>query len=152
MGTVLQAIHDRIIKQHGWVFIPRYFADIGKNTTVNRALSRLTQQGIIRRLGYGIDDFPKQHKKLGALSPSTDNLAQAIASKTGDTIFPSGAVAANLLGLSTQVPAKPIYLTNGKSRTRKITGRTIILQHARVPIDNQIRYPHTPPKQAFSVY
>jgi len=72
------------------------------------------------------------------LSPGADDLAHALAAKTGDRIFPSGTVAANYLGLSTQVPAHPVYLTNGASKTKKIAGRTIVFKHARVPIMDHI--------------
>jgi hypothetical protein len=93
---------------------------------------------MIRRIGRGCYDFPKQSTTLGTLSPNADNLAQAAAAKAGDRAFPSGAMAANMLGLSTQVPATPVYLTNGHSRTRAIAGRTIRLKHASVPLLDQM--------------
>jgi hypothetical protein len=68
------------------------------------------------------------------LSPDADNLARAAAAKSGNDVFPSGALAANMLGLSTQVPAKPVYMTNGPSRSKTIAGRVITLKHARVPL------------------
>ena len=89
---------------------------------------------MIRRLGRGLYDYPKQNKLLGILSPSADSLAQAISSKSGDVAFPSGAAAANILGLSTQVPVKPIYMTNGHSRIRTVGNQTITFKHARVPL------------------
>ena len=42
---------------------------------------------------------------------------------------PSGAYAANLLGLSTQVPTKVVFLTDGRTRTVQIGQRQIILKH-----------------------
>jgi hypothetical protein len=129
--TILRRIHA---KRRGWVFTPKNFADIGTRAAIDQTLSRLARKGTIRRLDRGLYDYPKQHPALGALSPAADDLAQAVAAKTGNIAFPSGAAAANLLGLSTQVPAKPVYLTNGPSRTRKIGNRTIVLKHARVPI------------------
>lgn len=135
MNTVADTILRRIrAKRRGWVFTPKAFVDVGSRAAVDQALSRLTKSGTIRRLDRGIYDYPKLHPSLGALSPATDDLAQAVATKTGDAIFPSGAVAANQLGLSTQVPAKPAFLTNGPSRAKKVAGRTIVLRHARVPI------------------
>ena len=139
MKTVADTIIRRIrAKRRGWVFTPKDFLDIGVRATVDQTLSRLARKGVIRRLDRGLYDFPKQHDKLGMLSPSADDLAQAMAAKTGDQIFPSGAAAVNYLGLSTQVPARPVYLTNGPSRAKKVAGRTIILKHARVPIMNQV--------------
>ncbi len=138
MSTVNHMMRKIRAKQRGWVFTPRDFLDAGTRAAVDQVLSRLAKQGVIRRLDRGVYDFPKQHATLGPLSPSADHLAQAIGAQTGDTVFPSGAAAANLLGLSTQVPAKPVYLTNGRSRTKKIAGRTIVLKHARVPVMDRI--------------
>lgn len=139
MNAIANTITRRIrAKGRGWVFTPKDFLDVGARATVDQTLARLARKGAIRRLDRGLYDYPKQHDKLGTLSPSADDLAQAIAAKTGDRIFPSGAAAANYLGLSTQVPARPVYLTNGTSRTKKVAGRTITLKHARVPIMNRI--------------
>src|SRR3984885_15770183 len=82
MNAVANKIAHRIrIKRRGWVFTPRNFLDLGTRATVDQTLSRLARQGMIRRLGRGLYDYPKQNKLLGTLSPSTDNLAQAISSK-----------------------------------------------------------------------
>jgi hypothetical protein len=139
MNAVAQTISRRIrAKGRGWVFTPKDFLDVGTRAAVDQTLSRLVRKGTIRRLDRGVYDYPKQHDKLGTLSPYLGDLAQAIAAKTGDKIFPSGAAAANYLGLSTQVPAQPVYLTNGTSRRKTVAGRTIILKHARVPIMNSV--------------
>jgi hypothetical protein len=63
------------------------------------------------------------------LAPDMDAVAHAIARKTGSRVVPSGAVAANWLGLSTQVPAKPVYLTDGKSRSIRVGNTTFTLKH-----------------------
>lgn len=139
MNAVAQTITRRIrAKGRGWVFTPKDFLDIGKRAAVDQTLSRLVRKGTIRRLDRGVYDYPKQHDKLGTLSPYVGDLAQVIAAKTGDKIFPSGAAAANYLGLSTQVPAQPVYLTNGASRTKTVAGRTITFRHAKVPIMNSV--------------
>ncbi len=139
MTAIASKIMLRIrAKQRGWVFAPRDFTDLGARAVVDQTLSRLVRKGSIRRLGRGVYDYPRHHAVLGTLAPDADSLAQAVSAKSGDTAFPSGAVAANLLGLSTQVPARPVYLTNGRSRTRKIAGRTITLKHARVPLLSQL--------------
>lgn len=139
MSSAATTITKRIrAKGRGWVFTPKDFLDVGSRATVDQTLYRLVKKGAIRRLGRGVYDYPKQHPTLGTLSPSADSLAQAIGIQTGDAIFPSGATAANALGLSTQVPAKPVYLTNGSSRTKRVAGRTIILKHARVPIMDRV--------------
>ena len=94
-------------------------------------LWRLTQDGTIRRLAQGIYDYPRVHKKLGTLAPNPDDVAAVLAAKTGSRVQVSGARAANLLGLTDQVPAQLVYLTDGPARRVKIGGQTIQLKPAR---------------------
>jgi hypothetical protein len=139
MSTVTQQIIKRIrAKRRGWVFAPKDFLDLGSRAIVDQALLRLTRQGIIRRLDRGVYDFPKQHAILGTLSPDSKGLARAIASKAANKVIASGASAANTLGLSTQVPAKPTFVTNGPTRAKKVAGRTIVLKHAKVPVFDNV--------------
>lgn len=139
-------ITDNIIKRikakkAGWVFAPKDFLDIGTRASIDMALSRLTNSGMIRRVGRGIYDYPKYSKLLGIyLSSPTSDVAKVIAEKSGNTLFPSGATAANLLGFSTQVPARTVYLTNGASCVKQVGNRKIIFKHARVPILHNMPY------------
>ena len=48
---------------------------------------------------------------------------------TGETIHIQGAEAARQLGLTTQVPMKLIFYTNGNTRTLKVSNRTVHLKH-----------------------
>src|SRR5205823_4719305 len=90
-------------------------------------LSRLAQTKTIRRLARGLYDYPKSHPTLGLLSPSVDQIAKALVDpKT--KIQPSGAYAANLLGLSEQVPLKSVFLTTGTPRRVRIGRQEIILK------------------------
>lgn len=130
---------DRIMKRvrakgRGWVFTPRHFVDFGTRGAVDMALSRLAKAGDIRRVGRGLYDYPRQHDRLGTLTPDPDSLAAALAAQSGDSLAPSGAAAANSLGLSTQVPAKASYATSGRSRTRRAGGRSLTLRHSRAPV------------------
>jgi hypothetical protein len=92
------------------------------------ALYRLVRKGMIRRLARGIYDFPEEHPKLGKLQPSPDKIAEALIGRDCTQIQPTGAYAADLLGLSEQVPAKVVFLTDGPSRTIKIGATTIQLR------------------------
>lgn len=130
---------DRIMKRvrakgRGWVFTPRHFVDFGTRGAIDMALSRLANAGHIRRVGRGLYDYPRQHHTLGALSPDPGSLAAALAIQSGDSLAPSGAAAANRLGLSTQVPAKVSYATSGRSRTKRAGGRSLTLRHSRAPV------------------
>ena len=130
----MQSIHKQTLarirgKGRGRAFSSKDFLELGDRNSVDKALSRLCAQGIIRRVATGIYDFPRKDEELGGkLSTDIHQVAQAIARKNGVRIQPSGALAANLLGLSMQVPAQVVYLTNGKSRTVYVANRTLIFK------------------------
>lgn len=93
----------------------------GPRPAVDQALSRLVRQGRVLRVGHGLYAWPRMSKLLNQpMTPSPYKLAHVWAKKNGLRIIPHGAYAANLLGLSTQVPAKIIYYTNGRTRTLKL--------------------------------
>jgi hypothetical protein len=91
-------------------------------------LKRYTDSGTIRNLTRGLYDYPKTDPQLGPLLPSTDDIAKALAGRDEIRLQPSGAYAANRLGLSTQVPMKVVYLTDGRSKTVQIGNRQIVLK------------------------
>jgi len=131
-ATVQDAILDRIRHQgRGKVFIPKDFLDLGSRDAADQSLSRLVRNGDILRLGRGLYHYPQINRRLGIpLGPDLNEIADALARQTGSRVVPSGAVAANRLGLSTQVPAKPVYLSDGRTRQVKIGNTTIQIRHA----------------------
>lgn len=135
MKMVTASVPDRVMKHvrasgRGSVFTPSDFLTVAARPSVDQALSRLVKRGQLRRLARGLYDFTKLHPKLGALSPAPDDVAHAFARETGSQVQISGARAAHSLGLSTQVPAQSIYLTNGPSR-RVVLGRRVVdIRHA----------------------
>ena len=105
-------------KGRGWCFGPKDFQDIGNRPAVDKALSRLHRGGTIRRVARGVYDYPRVSKKLGMQAPpDLDQVAHALARSRGWRIQAAGVWAANLLGLSTQVPAKAVYLTTGPGKS-----------------------------------
>ncbi len=130
MYSIPNKVLSRIRRNgRGWVFSAKDFLDLGSRAAVDQALSRLSRVGSVRRLRRGLYDFPRQSRRLGVLLPASDAVARAIAVKTNSKIQPSGALAANLLGVSTQVPARPVFLTDGPSKKVKIGSRTFVLRH-----------------------
>lgn len=125
--SVLRRVRGR---GRGSVFVPRDFLDLGTRGAIDVALHRLVRDGVLRRLGRGLYDYPKIHDRFGSLTPPLDAVAHALARSNASMIVPSEAAAANALGLSTQVPAQAVYLTNGPSRTVKVGTRTIRFAHA----------------------
>src|SRR3954464_863394 len=126
-SMTLAAIHSR---GRGSVFVPAAFLDLGSREAVDLALHRLARKGTIRRLARGVYDFPKEHPVLGLLSPSAEAIAKALAGRDRTRLQPAGAYAANALGLSEQVPAKAVFLTDGPSRAVKIGPMTIQLRRS----------------------
>lgn len=114
--------------KRGWVFSPLHFRDLGNDIGVRKSLQSLCDRGTIRRLARGLYDYPELHPQLGTLTPSAEQIALALAGKEGLRIQPTGAYALNVLGLSTQVPAKAVFLTDGAERTITIGNRTIQLK------------------------
>lgn len=131
MDTVQQTILRRISSGgRGQVFTPKDFLDIATRYGTDQALSRLVRSGDIRRLGRGLYYCPRVNPRLGIpLTPDVDEVAQAIGRRTGSRMVPSGALAANLFGLSTQVPAKFVYLSDGRSRRLRVGKVEIQIKH-----------------------
>ncbi len=115
-------------KKSGWVFTPAHFLDLGSYQAVALSLKNRCDKGQIRRLARGLYDYPRQHPKLGILAATPDQIAQALAEKDSSRIQPSGAYAANLLGLTDQVPAQVIFLTDATDRRVKVGRQEIVLK------------------------
>ncbi len=105
------------------------FLDYGNPESVKKALLRLKEKEILVRLAHGIYLYPKIDKELGVLFPSTEDIAKAIARRDKARIVPTGVQALNKLGLSTQVPMKVVYLTDGAARSIKVGKRTITFKN-----------------------
>ncbi|MCU0337699.1 MAG: DUF6088 family protein [Sediminibacterium sp.] len=101
------------------------FLDYGYAESVKKALLRLKEKRILVSLAHGIYLYPKVDAELGVLFPSTEEIAKAIARRDKARIIPTGVLALNKLGLSSQVPLKVVYLTDGAARTVKVGKRTI---------------------------
>ena len=110
----------------GCAFTPDSFLDLGNRKSIDTALLRLTRAGTIRRLARGLYHYPEKDPLLGEVPPSLDALAKALAGRENVRLQPSGAYAANLLGLSEQVPARVIYLTSG--RARKVAIKKLVIE------------------------
>ena len=120
--SIEQSVTSRIYgRGRGCVFTPIDFLDIGSRRAIDLSLHRLTKRGTIRRIARGLYHYPeKNHPLLGEVAPSIEAVSKAIAAREQVKLQPSGAYAANLLGLSDQVPAKVVFLTNGPARKVKL--------------------------------
>ena len=128
--SVQDQIRNRLRRRgRGTVFSASDFADVGSRASVDQALSRMARSGLIRRLDRGVYDFPKTSTRVGLRSPDPDRVAHAAARRMGARLQATGAVAAHALGLSDQVPARPVYYTDGPTRTLKAGNRAVVLRH-----------------------
>lgn len=127
--SIESAIFSRIKRWgRGSVVLPANFLDLGSRQAVGVALHRLEKTKSIRRLSRGVYDYPIDDPLLGELSPTIEAITKALSQRDRLRLQPSGAYALNLLGLSEQVPAKIVFLTEGESRTLKIGPMTIQLR------------------------
>ena len=114
-------IENKILKKmkqnrRGKIFFAKDFAAIGNYKACSKALERLVNQEEIMRVSRGIYAIPAKSELLGMLTPSFDSVVRAIVKRDKAKIIPTGLFAENVLGLSTQVPAKAVYLTDGAPR------------------------------------
>ncbi len=133
MGKHLKSVDSQIVNRllrngRGWVFTPAHFADLGSRNAIDLALMRHARAGTIRQLARGLYDYPIDHPTLGRIPASADAVARALARRDAVRLQPTGAYAANLLGMSDQVPARIEFLTDGASRSVKLGRREIVLR------------------------
>jgi hypothetical protein len=112
------------------VFTADVFADIGNRSSIDLVLSRLAKRGTIRRLSRGLYLYPQININGSEARPSVETIASALAEAGRMRLQPSGAYAANLLGLSEQVPMKVVFLTDGASRRVPVGDREIIFRRS----------------------
>ena len=123
----LKLIRDRINQSEiGTVYVAIDFVDISDKTNVNAYLARLVDEGLIRRVLRGVYDKPEYNDFLEEyVAPSPDKVANALARNFGWSIVPCGDTALNLLGLSTQVPAAWVYVSDGTYKEYTYDNTTI---------------------------
>lgn len=120
-------IEERIRNsQKGTIFLTSDFIDLASSDAANKALLRLEEAGLIRRILFGVYEYPEYNEFLNEyVEPSADKVAHALARKFGWTIIPCGDTALNLLGLSTQVPSVWLYVSDGTYKEYTYANTTI---------------------------
>lgn len=134
MGKHAASVDTQVLKRirsnkPAWIFTPADFADLGSRAAVASALKRHKAAGTIRQYARGLYGVPRQHALLGDLLPGVDAVIAALERRYGMRFHPAGAYAANILGLSEQVPAKVMFLTDGPSRRIRVGPMDITLKH-----------------------
>jgi hypothetical protein len=116
--TTPQSMEDKVLKRVRWlglgaVVTPGFFVRLGGRAAIDKALSRLVAAGRMRRVARGLYDIPRRSKGVGITWPSVESVVKAIARRDRVRVQPTGAYAANRLGLTTQVPMRVVFLTDG---------------------------------------
>lgn len=125
--AILRSIRAR---RSGSVFSAKQFGGIGKGAAVRQALSRLAKAGKIRRIRQGLYDLPRKHPIIGQTAPDPMAAVRALMEGSQAQWQVSGAYAANLLGLSEQVPARIVILTDGVRRRVSLGKLTLTFRRA----------------------
>jgi hypothetical protein len=112
----------------GWVFTAHDFADLGTIRQIVGAFHKLMKDGFIRRATRTVYYYPQYHPMIGICSPSSKGVLDALQRWTGERIWPTGASAANMTGMCTQVPARPVYVTTGKPRNIAFLGSRCVIE------------------------
>jgi hypothetical protein len=129
MNTI-NSIHSQILRKikripPGKPLFPSDFKGLGSEAAIKMALMRLAREGKLDRIAHGIYVVPKEDSRFGKIPPSLEEVAQAIAERDHARIRPAGAFALNKLGLSTQVPMRLVYITDGAPRHIRVGKRSI---------------------------
>lgn len=128
--TIDQQVLHRITQRgRGAAFTPADFLDLGSRSAIDTTLARAARAGRIRRLARGLYDYPELDPRVGPLLPSTAAIVRALQGRERTRLQPSGAHAANMLGLSQQVPVRMVFLTDGQSRAVRVGKREIVFRH-----------------------
>lgn len=126
MKSSKNQIETKILKSSlGEIFFAEDFYKYGSAGNIRLTLFRLENEGILERLAQGIYLKPQKDPLLGTLYPTTEEIAKQIAQRDKARIAPTGVFALFLLGLTTQVPLKAVYLSDGSQREIKIGNRSI---------------------------
>ena len=127
----LKQVRERISSANpGTVFVPSDFFDIAEAVKINMCLSRLKENGELVSIMRGIFAKPRYSALLKKnVPPYSDDIAKAIARNYGWTIIPCGDTALNILGLSAQVPAVWLYVSDGPYKKYNAAGVTLQFKH-----------------------
>ena len=124
-----QIISQAAESPEGALLCPSALLHMGSRAAVDQALSRLARKGELMRVCQGVYVRPIQ-TRFGPRPPSVEKVLTSLSTLWGETIVPCGGMAANALGLTTQVPIRSVYLTSGPDRVLKLGGLTVELRHA----------------------
>jgi hypothetical protein len=113
----------------GALLIAVKFLHFGERRAVNKALAHLSRRGDLLRIWRGLYVRPIP-TVFGTRNPTMESVVARLTELWGESIATHGAVSANRLGLTTQVPVRAVYLTSGPGRVLWLGGSSLTLYHA----------------------
>lgn len=129
MTNLAQTIlHSLEVLPEGGIISPKEFLHLASRAAVDQTLTRLTREKKLMRVGRGTYVAPVSGR-FGVRPPVATKVVESMVEKTGEIVVPHGAAAANALGLTTQVPAKEVFVTSGRSRTLRFGSRVVEIKH-----------------------
>lgn len=111
--------------ERGEPFTNSRFLKLGSRHAVDKAISRLVEEGIIERIARGVFFRPKKSRFVDNVIPEVSRVIEVIAKSHGETVQVHGAEAVRRFKISTQMPTKPVYYTDGSSREIQV-GKLIV--------------------------
>jgi len=128
-----QIRYEIINKQKGKIFFLNDFEKFGNKNAIRQTLFRLCNESFLIRLSAGIFLYPKTDKYIGTIYPSIEEIAKEIAKREKARLIPTGVYALNALGLSTQMPMRVVFLTDGTPRIINIEGKASLKFKKTIP-------------------
>lgn len=113
----------------GTPVVPKRLLHLGSRAAVDQALTRLARRGRLLRAGRGVYVNPVE-TRFGPRAPAAERVVEEMARQRGELVARHGAAAANALGLTSQVPARTVYLTSGPTRELRLGRQVVQLKHA----------------------
>lgn len=138
-------LQENIIKKIEYLKLEAFtindIIDLASYDNLRKTLERMNKDKIIRRLIRGVYDIPKYNKTFNMYNPpSINSIAKAIARNFNWNICPTGNYSLNILGISTQIPSKYIYISSGPYRKYVFDGNIIEFKHASLKEINSYSY------------
>ena len=122
-------LHQARNQPEGVPLMAKGVPHLGSRVAVDQTLSCLARRGDLLRAGRALYVLPIEGR-FGNRAPALERTAEALATQFGERIANSGAMAANVLGLTTQVPVTPVFLTSGPSRALQLGRQEVRLRHS----------------------
>ena len=130
--SVAMKVATRINRmKRGTPFSIAGFYTLGSRASVQKAISRLAQEGVVERVSKGFYVRAKPLPSMPSITTtaSAEQVAKAWAKGRGYKLARQGQEEAYRLGLQTQAPMKTVFWSTGPSREFKVGNQTVEVRH-----------------------